>query len=69
MELEQYNAVILRLQEELSRIRGDIQGSAQEYQRLLNIKVKLDFSGQEHLLQDLNDGEWSLWSLLNHTDT
>ena len=24
----------------------------------VNIKAKLDFSGQEHLLQDLNDGEW-----------
>lgn len=24
----------------------------------VNIKVKLDFSGQENLLQDLNDGEW-----------
>lgn len=28
----------------------------------VNIKVKLDFSGQENLLQDLNDGEWT------HTD-
>lgn len=25
----------------------------------VNIKVKLDFSGQENLLQDLNDGEWT----------
>lgn len=25
----------------------------------VNIKVKLDFSGQENLLQDLNDGERS----------
>uniref|UniRef100_A0A3Q3L636 Trafficking protein particle complex subunit 9 n=1 Tax=Mastacembelus armatus TaxID=205130 RepID=A0A3Q3L636_9TELE len=25
----------------------------------INIKVKLDFSGQENLLQDLNDGEWT----------
>lgn len=24
----------------------------------VSIKVKLDFSGQENLLQDLNDGEW-----------
>lgn len=24
----------------------------------VSIKVKLDFSGQESLLQDLNDGEW-----------
>lgn len=26
----------------------------------VSIKVKLDFSGQESLLQDLNDGEWTL---------
>lgn len=25
----------------------------------VSIKVKLDFSGQESLLQDLNDGEWT----------
>lgn len=25
----------------------------------VSIKVKLDFSGQENLLQDLNDGEWT----------
>lgn len=25
----------------------------------VSIKVKLDFSGQENLLQDLNDGEWA----------
>lgn len=25
----------------------------------VNIKVKLDFSGQENLLQDLNDGEFT----------
>lgn len=24
----------------------------------VNIKVRLDFSGGENLLQDLNDGEW-----------
>lgn len=26
----------------------------------VSIKVKLDFSGQENMLQDLNDGEWTL---------
>ncbi|KAK9515980.1 hypothetical protein VZT92_026576 [Zoarces viviparus] len=42
MEVEKYNAVILRLQEELTRIRSDIQHDTREYEHLLNIKVKLE---------------------------
>ncbi|KAM9350283.1 uncharacterized protein ABDE67_007583 [Symphorus nematophorus] len=42
MELEKYNAIILRLQEELTRIRDDIQHNSSEYENLLNIKVKLE---------------------------
>lgn len=42
MEVEKYNAIILRLQEELTQIRTDIQGSSREYEHLLNIKVKLE---------------------------
>lgn len=41
-EVEKYNIVILRLQEELSQIRADIQQNAREYENLLNIKVKLE---------------------------
>ncbi|RVE70174.1 hypothetical protein OJAV_G00061920 [Oryzias javanicus] len=42
MELERYNAIILRLQEELTKIRSEIQHSGREYELLLNIKVKLE---------------------------
>ncbi|XP_042265208.1 keratin, type I cytoskeletal 18-like [Thunnus maccoyii] len=42
MEVEKYNAIILRLQEELTRLRTDIQHNTQEYEHLLNIKVKLE---------------------------
>ncbi|XP_078110459.1 keratin, type I cytoskeletal 18-like [Sander vitreus] len=42
MEVEKYNAVILRLQEELTQIRNNIQHNTREYEQLLNIKVKLE---------------------------
>ncbi|XP_074537594.1 keratin, type I cytoskeletal 18-like [Halichoeres trimaculatus] len=42
MEMEKYNAIILRLQEELTQIRADIQQNTREYEVLLNIKVKLE---------------------------
>lgn len=41
-EVEKYNVVILRLQEELSQIRADIQQSTREYELLLNVKIKLE---------------------------
>ncbi|XP_026188381.1 keratin, type I cytoskeletal 18-like [Mastacembelus armatus] len=42
MEVEQYNAVILRLQEELTQIRTNIQQNMSQYENLLSIKVKLE---------------------------
>ncbi|KAM4737851.1 keratin, type I cytoskeletal 18-like [Anableps anableps] len=42
LEVEKYNAIILRLQEELAKIRADIQQNSREYESLLNIKVKLE---------------------------
>lgn len=42
MEVEKYNTIILRLQEELAQIRADIQQNSREYENLLNIKVKLE---------------------------
>lgn len=42
MEVEKYNTIILRLQEELAKIRTDIQQNSREYENLLNIKVKLE---------------------------
>lgn len=40
--------------------------SGQAVTLTVNIKVKLDFSGQENLLQDLNDGEWTRTSLCKY---
>lgn len=42
MEVEKYNVIILKLQEELTHIRNDIQNNSREYEQLLNIKVKLE---------------------------
>ncbi|XP_076597081.1 keratin, type I cytoskeletal 18-like [Chaetodon auriga] len=42
MEVEKYNVIILRLENELTRIRTNIQEKTQEYEFLLNIKVKLE---------------------------
>ncbi|XP_061592776.1 keratin, type I cytoskeletal 18-like [Cololabis saira] len=41
MEVEKYNVIILRLQEELTQIRSNIQLNTTEYEILLDIKVKL----------------------------
>lgn len=53
-EVEKFNVVILRLQEELSQIRADIQQNTREYEQLLNIKVKLEAEIAEYrrLLDD-----------------
>ncbi|XP_036959908.1 keratin, type I cytoskeletal 18-like [Acanthopagrus latus] len=55
MEIEKYNVIILRLQEELTKIRSDIQHNTQEYELLLNIKVKLEAEIAEY--RRLLDGE------------
>lgn len=48
MELEKYNTIILRLQEELQQIRNDIQLKSREYETLLNIKIKLETEIMEY---------------------
>ncbi|CAJ1055254.1 keratin%2C type I cytoskeletal 18-like [Xyrichtys novacula] len=48
MEMEKYNAIMLRLQEELTRIRADIQQNTRDYELLLNIKVKLEAEIMEY---------------------
>ncbi|KAG7520181.1 keratin, type I cytoskeletal 18-like [Solea senegalensis] len=55
MEVEKYNAIIMRLQEELTQIRSDIHGNTREYELLLNIKVKLEAEIAEY--RRLLDGE------------
>ncbi|KAK5863134.1 hypothetical protein PBY51_000186 [Eleginops maclovinus] len=58
MEMEKYNVIIVRLQEELTHIRTDIQHSTREYEHLLNIKVKLEAEIAEY--RRLLDGEADL---------
>ncbi|KAG7239862.1 hypothetical protein INR49_030595 [Caranx melampygus] len=55
MEVEKYNAIILRLQEELTKIRNDIHHNSREYEVLLNIKVKLEAEIAEY--RRLLDGQ------------
>nr|XP_046252700.1 keratin, type I cytoskeletal 18-like [Scatophagus argus] len=57
-EVEKYNSIIVRLQEELTKIRNDIQNNTTEYEQLLNIKVKLEAEIAEY--RRLLDGEGAL---------
>lgn len=40
--MEKYNGIILRLEEELTNLRAKIQQQTQEYEALLNMKMKLE---------------------------
>ncbi|XP_028303437.1 keratin, type I cytoskeletal 18-like isoform X2 [Gouania willdenowi] len=42
MEMEKYNNIILHLEDELTNLRSNIQQQTQDYEALLNIKVKLE---------------------------
>lgn len=42
MEMEKYNNIILHLEEELTKLRANIQNHTQEYEALLNMKMKLE---------------------------
>lgn len=42
MEMEKYNAVIMRLEDELTKLRANIQNQTQDYEVLLNMKMKLE---------------------------
>lgn len=58
IEMEKYNAVLMRLQDELTLIRTDIQDNTRKYELLLNIKVKLEAEIAEY--RRLLDGEGDL---------
>ncbi|XP_029946901.1 keratin, type I cytoskeletal 18-like isoform X1 [Salarias fasciatus] len=64
MEMEKYNNIILRLEEELTHLRANIQQQTQEYEALLNMKMKLEaeietyktlLDGEDFKLQDAVD--------------
>ena len=42
MEMEKYNGLIIRLEGELTNLRANIQQQTQEYEALLNMKMKLE---------------------------
>ncbi|XP_030589366.1 keratin, type I cytoskeletal 18-like [Archocentrus centrarchus] len=65
VELEKYNAIILRLQEELTQIRSNIQQNTHEYDLLLNIKVKLEAEIAEYRRLLDGGGELMLEDALN----
>ncbi|CDQ99587.1 unnamed protein product, partial [Oncorhynchus mykiss] len=55
MELQKYNAVLLRLEAELTHIRSDIQHQTQDYHILFNIKIQLEAEIAEY--RRLLDGD------------
>ncbi|XP_061553027.1 keratin, type I cytoskeletal 18-like [Phycodurus eques] len=58
MEMKNYNVIILRLQEELTQIRTEIQQNRRDYEHLLNIKIKLEAEIAEY--RRLLEGEKDL---------
>ena len=42
MEMERYNNIIVNLEGELTNLRANIQHQGQEYEALLNMKMKLE---------------------------
>lgn len=61
MEMEKYNNIIVRLEGELTNLRANIQHQTQEYEALLNMKMKLEaeistykglLDGEDFKLQD-----------------
>lgn len=42
MDMGKYNGIIIHLEEELSKLRANIQNQTQDYEALLNIKMKLE---------------------------
>ena len=57
MQMEQLNGVLLHLESELSQTQAGGQRQAQEYEALMNVKVKLEagIATYRHLLEDGED--------------
>lgn len=57
LQMEQLNGVLLHLESELSQTRTEGQRQAQEYEALLNVKVKLEaeIATYRRLLEDGED--------------
>ncbi|KAL4623665.1 keratin, type I cytoskeletal 18-like isoform X1 [Arapaima gigas] len=66
LEMEKYNNIIVQLEAELMQLRGNIQQQTQEYEALLNLKMKLEaeiatykrlLDGGDFKLQDALDDQ------------
>ncbi|XP_071750605.1 keratin, type I cytoskeletal 18-like isoform X2 [Centroberyx gerrardi] len=55
IEMEKYNGIIVRLEEELGNLRANIQQQGQDYEALLNMKMKLE--AEITTYKTLMDGE------------
>lgn len=55
METEKYNTLIVNLEEELGNLRANIKQQTQEYEALLNMKMKLE--AEISTYKNLLDGE------------
>ena len=57
MQMEQLNGVLLHLESELAQTRAEGQHQTQEYEALLNVKVKLEaeINTYRRLLEDGED--------------
>uniref|UniRef100_A0A4W6BZ89 Keratin 18b n=1 Tax=Lates calcarifer TaxID=8187 RepID=A0A4W6BZ89_LATCA len=55
MEMEKYNTLIIRLEEELTNLRANIHQQTQDYEALLNMKMKLE--AEIGTYKSLLDGE------------
>lgn len=59
MEIEKYNAITMRLEEELTNLRANIQNQTQDYEALLNMKMKLEAEISTYkVLLDGGDFKW-----------
>ncbi|KAK2108245.1 Keratin, type I cytoskeletal 18 [Saguinus oedipus] len=69
LQMEQLNGILLHLESELAQTRAEGQRQAQEYQALLNIKVKLEaeIAPYHRLLEDGED--FSLSDALNSSNS
>ncbi|XP_014836627.1 PREDICTED: keratin, type I cytoskeletal 18 [Poecilia mexicana] len=67
MEMEKYNNVVIRLEEELTNLRANIKQQTQEYETLLNMKMKLEAEISTYKTL-LDGGDFKLLDALEELD-
>ncbi|KAL0613421.1 LOW QUALITY PROTEIN: Keratin, type I cytoskeletal 18 [Plecturocebus cupreus] len=68
LQMEQLNGILLHLESELAQIRAEGQRQAQEYEALLNIKVKLEaeIATYRRLLEDSSNSMQTIQKTTTH---